>query len=82
MHVWKLQEAAAHLDEVIRKVNSEGPQCIAASHEAQVVVVTQEQWKRFCQRKPSLVDIMRGSPLVDVELELTRDRSPGRSVDL
>jgi len=82
MHVWKLKEAAAHLDEVVRKASIEGPQQIAASHKTSVVIVTQEQWNRLCQHKPSLVDIMRHSPLVDVDLDLTRDPSPGRSVEL
>lgn len=82
MHVWKLKEAADHLDEVVRKAATEGPQHIAASRKTSVVIVTQEQWNRLCNRKPSLVDIMRSSPLVDVDLNLTRDPSPGRLVEL
>ncbi|MEM7402464.1 MAG: type II toxin-antitoxin system prevent-host-death family antitoxin [Myxococcota bacterium] len=82
MHVWKLKEAASHLDEVVKKAAAEGPQQIAASRKISVVIVTQEQWNRLCQRKPSLVDIMRNSPLVDMDLNLTRDPSPGRLVEL
>ncbi|MEM7495234.1 MAG: hypothetical protein AAF471_03675 [Myxococcota bacterium] len=40
------------------------------------------QTARLKQREPSLVDVMRNSPLFGVELNLERDRSPARDIKL
>jgi hypothetical protein len=41
-----------------------------------------EAYVRLTQQKPSFVDFLRASPLVDAELDIERDRSPGRTIDL
>ncbi len=48
-------------------------------------MLAEEEYVRLADkaRQPkSLVQFFRKSPLVGVELDLTRDRDPGRDVDL
>jgi hypothetical protein len=33
------------------------------------------------ERKPSLVEFMRGSPLAGIDLDIERDRSPPSTID-
>ncbi len=82
MKVWQLQEAKARLSEVVRKAVAEGVQTITVRGEAQAVVVSKEDFDRMNVPKPSLAEFMRDSPLSGVELDLARDVSPARDVDI
>jgi prevent-host-death family protein len=82
---WQLQSAKARFSEVFRRARSEGPQRITRQGKEAVVMVAEEQYERLVgkSRQPkNLVDFFRQSPLVGVELDLRRDRSPGRDVKL
>ena len=46
------------------------------------MVLSQEEYARLKGRKPSLVELMRASPLAGVELEIERDRSLPRDLEL
>ena len=78
MRRWQLQEAKARLSEVVKSSQREGPQEISVRGEAAVVVVSRGEYDRLRKRKPSLIEFLRRSPLVGVDLELERDRSPSR----
>jgi antitoxin Phd len=79
---WQLQEAKARLSEVVKSTQREGPQEISVRGEAAVVVVSKVEYDRLRKGKPSLLELLRRSPLVGVDLELERDRSPSRMVRL
>ena len=79
---WQLQEAKIQLSEVVRKAQSEGPQVITLHGTDAAVVVSAKDYGRLLRPKGKLVDFFRKSPLVGVELNLTRDKDTGRGIEL
>lgn len=76
---WQLQEAKNRLSEVVRKAREEGPQVITLRGDEAVVVVDAEQCRQLSQRpKGNLVEFLRRSPLIGVDLDVTRSRDTGR----
>ena len=82
MSDWQLQEAKARLSEVVKKAAEEGPQHITLHGRPAAVVLSETDYLRLKKRPMRFVDFMRNSPLKGVKLDLTRDRSPSREVDL
>lgn len=79
---WQLQEAKNRLSEVVRKAQHEGPQTITLHGKDAAVVVSAKQFARLARRKGTLVDFFRKSPLVGVDLNVTRSRDAGRKIEL
>jgi antitoxin Phd len=82
---WQIQSAKARFSEVFRRARSEGPQRITRQGKEGVVMVAEEQFDRLVGKShqpKNLVQFFRRSPFVGVELDLERDRDPGRDVDL
>jgi len=82
MGQWQLQEAKARLSELVRASTEEGPQEITVRGRAAVVVISKAEYERLRNKKPSFVEFMRQSPLVGIELDIRRDRSPARKIAL
>jgi prevent-host-death family protein len=82
MRQWALQDAKARLSEVVRLAADHEPQEITLRGEPAVVVVAAEDYRQLLKPKPSFVDLIRNSPLMDVEIDLTRDQSLTREIDL
>lgn len=80
MRRWQLQEAKARLSEVVRSSEREGPQEISVRGEVTAVLVSKAEFDRLKRRRPSLVAFLRRSPLVGVDLQLERDRTPARDL--
>ena len=82
---WQLQTAKARFSEVFRLARTEGPQRITRQGQEGVVMISDEQYTRLTakrQGRKSLVEFFHESPLVGVELDLERDRDPGRDIEL
>ncbi len=82
---WQIQSAKARFSEVFRKARAEGPQRITRQGKEGVVMVAEEQFDRLVGKShqpKNIVDFFRQSPLVGLKLDLKRDRSPARNIDL
>jgi prevent-host-death family protein len=82
---WQLQTAKARFSELFRRARSEGPQRITRQGKEGVVMLAQEQYDRLVGKShqpKSLVQFFRESPLAGADLDLERNRDPGRDVDL
>lgn len=82
---WQVQTAKARFSEVFRRARSVGPQRIRKQGKEGVVMLAEEQYERLMARwrqPKSLVEFLRASPLVGVQLDLARDPSPARDIDL
>jgi antitoxin Phd len=82
---WQLQTAKARFSEVFRLARAEGPQLITRQGREAVIMLPVEQFDELVGRAhqpKSLVQFLRQSPLMDAELDLTRDRDMGRDIDL
>jgi len=82
MPVWRVQEAKARFSDLPRDATRIGPQQISVRGRPTAVLLSNEEYERLRGPKPSLVDFMRASPRVGIELDIERDRSPARDVDL
>jgi prevent-host-death family protein len=81
MKSWQIQEAKAHLSELVRDAEQTGPQSITRHGREVAVVVSRADYERLTGAGQSLVDFMRQSPLFDADdTDLARDPGPIRSV--
>ena len=81
----QLQTAKDRFSEVFRRAHAEGPQYVTKAGKETAVIVPAEQFEQLIARRRqprSLVEFFRSSPLVGMDLDLTRDRDPGRDVKL
>ncbi len=79
---WQLAEAKNKFSEVFTRALSEGPQFVTRRNE-EVVILAREEYDRLSgeKHKPNFIEfLMSGPGLEGVDLE--RDRSPMRDVDL
>lgn len=82
MQRWQLQEAKAHLSEVVRKCLKDGPQLLTVGGKEEVVMISLEDYELLIGLKPNLVEFMQLSPLRGSDLKIDRDKSSIRDVDL
>jgi prevent-host-death family protein len=76
MQTWKIQEAKAHLSELIQRAGQFGPQEITVHGRSVAVVLSREAFDRLSGASGSLVDFMRKSPLYGMEdIVFERDTS-------
>lgn len=76
MQSWQLQEAKNKLSEVIDDALTEGPQLITRRGREVAIVLSFSEYQRLTGSDESLYAFFRRSPLVGVELDLSRDESP------
>jgi len=81
MREWALQDAKARLSEVVRLAMEHEPQEITLRGEPAVVVLSVEDCRHLAQPKQSFVELIRNSPLTDVDIDLSRDRAVTRDID-
>ncbi|TFH35992.1 MAG: type II toxin-antitoxin system Phd/YefM family antitoxin [Anaerolineales bacterium] len=80
--VWQLQEAKNKFSEVVNKALSRGPQYITRRGEQVVVILSASEFQQLQKSKPTLSEFFRRSPFVGIDLDLERDQSYPRDVDL
>lgn len=81
MRTWQIQEAKAHLSELVRNTESAGPQEITWHGRTVAVVLSKADYERLSGAGQSLVEFMRRSPLFDTDdIDLARDGSLTREV--
>lgn len=83
MQTWQMQEAKAHLSELIQRASQLGPQEITVHGRSVAVMLSREAFDRLAGADQSLVDFMRRSPLFGMEeVNLDRDTSLTRDIAL
>ena len=80
--IWQLQDAKNRFSEVVNKALEEGPQTVTRHGEEIVVILSKAEYNRLLKSQTSLLDFFRQSPLVGIELDLERDQSLPRDIDL
>ena len=82
MRNWQLQDAKAHLSQLVKEAMAHGPQEISLRGEPAVIVISKNQYLRLLKPTPSFIDFIRHSPLIGTNLQIERSSSPTRDVDL
>ena len=79
---WAFQDAKAKLSEVVKKALNEGPQSISVRGQPAVIVLSEKDYRELTVPSISIVDFFRKSPLINANLDLSRDKSLPRKIDL
>lgn len=82
MQNWQLQEAKARFSELVKRASSDGPQHITVHGEPAVVVLSEKEYNKLRKPKGSFVVFLNRSPLKGMKLDLKRDKSHTRDIDL
>lgn len=79
---WKLEDAKARFSEVVRLARSEGPQRVTVRGRDSVVVISVEEHERLTGSRPrqSFVEFMESLPFYPLELD--RDDTGERDIEL
>jgi antitoxin Phd len=78
---WQLQEAKSRFSELVDRTLDAGPQIVTRHGHPVVVVVSYDAFQALT-RPGNLSEFLLASPLAGIELEIERDRSLPRDVDL
>lgn len=82
MSVWQLQDAKARLSELVKNLETDGPQEITVHGRPAAVLLSARDYQRLTASKESLADFIRRSPLYGLEdIDLERDKSPTRDFE-
>lgn len=65
---------------LVARVETEGPQPLEVEGHAPMVVVSAEAYRLLAERKPTFKEFLLSMPRAD--LEITRDPSPARAIDI
>jgi prevent-host-death family protein len=65
---WQIQEAKAKFSELVQKAIDEGPQTVTRHGKDTVVVLSSEEYRKLCEGKPSLKEILMSGPEGELEL--------------
>ena len=79
---YSVKEAKDNLSEIIRLAESGQPQIIRRHDTEVAVVVSVNDWKRSRGKRPTLVEVLRTSPLIGIDLDLSRQHDYPRVIDL
>ena len=80
MKQWKLADAKNRFSEVVDRALSEGPQQVHRRHDT-VVVLAQRDYEKLAGKRPGFREFLLSAPSF-AGLDLERDRSPMRDVEL
>jgi len=78
---WQLAEAKNRFSEVVRLALSEGPQVVLRRSDA-VVVMDRRHYDRLTAKSRSFIEFLLGGGPTLEGVDLTRDKSLSRGVDL
>jgi len=81
MESWSLQDAKAKFSEFVRLVKAKGPHVVTVRGKPEVVVLTVKEYEALSSQKPSLLMLMKTSPLANMDLDVERS-STAREFDL
>lgn len=75
---WQLQEAKNKFSRVVQDAMNDGPQIITKHGVEVAIVLSYAEYQKMIASRGKLSTFFRDSPLVDVELDLARDKSEAR----
>jgi prevent-host-death family protein len=81
MQVWQLQEAKAKLSQLMNDARS-APQIISRHGIHETIILSMDAYEKLVGKKKNIIACLRNSPLVGFELDLTRDSSSMRDMEL
>jgi prevent-host-death family protein len=81
-NVWQLQDAKNKFSNLVDKAHHDGPQFVTKHGKDSVVVIAIEDYRKLYKPKSDLLSFFKNSPLSGINLDLTRDQSSSRDIEL
>ena len=78
MDTWQLQDAKNKFSRVVENAVNDGPQIITKHGVEVAIVISYAEYQKMIASRGKLSTFFQESPLVDVELDLARDKSEAR----
>ncbi len=72
---WQLQDAKSKFSQLVDNAMHNKPQFVTKHGNNAVVVLSFEAYKKIIKPKTNLVTFLRNSPLSEIELDVSRDKS-------
>jgi antitoxin Phd len=82
MKKWQLQDAKAKFSELVKQAIAGNPQVVTLHGEPVVVVLSKMEYRKLTKPDTSLVDFFQNSPLRGINLDIKRDKSTNRDIEL
>lgn len=82
MNTWQLQEAKSKFSLLVEKALHNGPQFVTKHGNDAVVILSYKEYQEITRPKSDLVAFLRSSPLVNMKLDISRDKSLPRDCEL
>ena len=80
--VWQLQEAKNKFSNLVDRAQNEGPQLVTKHGKESVVVLSVEDYQKITKPKSNLLNFLKSSPLSGTSLDIQRDKSTSREIEL
>lgn len=81
-NTWQLQEAKSKFSNLVEKALHQGPQFVTKHGNNAVVILSFKEYQDMTKPKSDLVAFLRSSPLVNLELDISRDKNAPRNIEL
>jgi len=81
-NTWQLQEAKSRFSELVERALANGVQVVTKRGEKTVVVLPYAEYERLVRRPQRLSEFLLASPLAGSELNLERDKSLPRDIEI
>ncbi len=81
-NIWQLQDAKSKFSQLVENAMRNEPQFVTKHGNNAVVILSFEDYKKITKPQTDLVTFLRSSPLVDVELDSSRNKDLPRDIDL
>ena len=80
-NTWQLQEAKSKFSQLVESALNE-PQFVTKHGNNAVVILSFEDYKKITEPTTDLVEFLRSSPLMEVDLDTSRNRDLPREIEL
>ncbi len=81
-NVWQLQEAKNKFSNLVDRAHHDGPQIVTKHGKESVVILAIEDYQKLNKPKSDLVSFFKKSPLSGINIDLARDKSHSRDIEL
>ncbi|QPJ60479.1 MAG: type II toxin-antitoxin system prevent-host-death family antitoxin [Candidatus Nitronauta litoralis] len=78
---WILADAKNRFSELVNKAMTEGPQLVSLE-DARVVVISENEYQNLTSQKPNFIEFLLGCEVDLNGVDIEREKSPSRNIDL
>ncbi len=81
-NTWQLQEAKSKFSQLVEHAMRNEPQFVTKHGDNAVVIISFEDYKKITKPKTDLVTFLRSSPLLGIDLDISRSEDLPREIEL